>query len=495
MVTKPKTKRAAARSLKAKAATPPIAAPVDPADSAAKRKAQYAKQEQTTDAAQPAQPVANDSIVPELASDAEQPVASNADDEAVCVTPRLQDEAKHDRALQAHGWLLETLEVHREIKRLRKEIKEAEDTIEHRSRLTWKTWTTQIGLTYMDLHSEAVRRSNANRGGVYNTAFSRLLKQYELDERWLDHTTRGDLLWLMRHLREIEELRDDDASINHPTVARRHWGKKIKDEEPPTDPNPGDTNATGDTGNDNQGDGETGDTGNANQCDGETGDTGNANQCDGETGDTGNNNSGDTNTAGNNNQDDDDPCVWTYYSEQFDNLDASLECIAKDLRETTDLSTGIEAGDRAKAIERLTRTINKTHACVAALRMNDKRHLNESDNPYGWFPYMYPRETKTIGELMDYIAEGISKGAARDNLLFIMPNQDIGDLYQVIAGFCDSMGPPDHPPHLTLDPIGADHEEEPDLKKKYLELKTKLTDAKNEIKKLKPRRSRNSKRS
>jgi hypothetical protein len=139
----------------------------------------------------------------------------------------LQDQAKHKRALAAHEALKDALEISHQIKGWQKEIKETEGRIEEHSRRSWELWTTRIGPAYVDLHQEAVRRSNRDRGKGYNIAFSKLLKEYNLHD--LDHDTRAKLLWLMRHLPEIEKLRGDDTNVNHPTVAWRSWGEQIKD--------------------------------------------------------------------------------------------------------------------------------------------------------------------------------------------------------------------------------------------------------------------------
>jgi hypothetical protein len=56
-------------------------------------------------------------------------------------------------------------------------------------------------------------------------------------------------------------------------------------------------------------------------------------------------------------------------------LDWGLNSLAKDLRETTDLST-IEADDRNKAIERLEAVITMARACIDALETNDKNYID-----------------------------------------------------------------------------------------------------------------------
>jgi hypothetical protein len=79
-------------------------------------------------------------------------------------------------------------------------------------------------------------------------------------------------------------------------------------------------------------------------------------------------------------EDDDDTLYWNYIPTDFDNLDWGLDSIAKDLGETTDLST-IEADDRTKAIERLERVITKARGCINALETNDKKHLDPDHAP------------------------------------------------------------------------------------------------------------------
>jgi hypothetical protein len=94
----------------------------------------------------------------------------------------------------------------------------------------------------------------------------------------------------------------------------------------------------------------------------------------------------------------------------------------------------------------------------------------------GWFPYMDYREVNTIGELMDYIGEGIIKGAARDNKLYIKSHEDSDQYNGIIVGFVDSDGP-DDPPFITLQPVDHDDKDEPDLINDYLKLKTRFRHA------------------
>jgi hypothetical protein len=166
----------------------------------------------------------------ESAPDEQSADDDNADSEGVCVKDGLQDQAKHERALAAYADLMDALAERKYIIQLRKQATQLQERIKDRCHRSWLLWTTSVGPAYVDLHQEAVRKTNRHSGKTYNTEFSRLLKEYKLDK--LDHTTRGDLLWVMRHLAEIEELRGgDDEKVNHPTTARRHWGTKMKDDD------------------------------------------------------------------------------------------------------------------------------------------------------------------------------------------------------------------------------------------------------------------------